>query len=269
MIDPGKDRVLITGAAGAIGTALRHGLRSGWSHLRLTDARLIKDPANNEEVVIADVSDRPAIERMMDGVSAVVHLTGAGADYSLEDLFRINVRGVFDVFECARLAGVQRIVYASSNHAFGCYPITERVTPDLPPRPDSLYGAFKVYGETILREYFERHGIRSVSMRIGTYRTLPIDQRSLATWLSPRDVARLVDASLRHADPGCLIVNGYSANTRIKIADPNWEFLGYEPKDNAEDHIEMLRSQGVDVDGPWEWPEHGGSHARAPERRPR
>lgn len=268
MIDPAKDTVLITGAAGAIGTALRHGLRAGWSHLRLTDSRPIKDPALNEEPVVADISDRPAIERMMRGVSAVVHLTGVGADYSLEDLFRVNVRGVFDVFECSRLAGVQRIVYASSNHAFGCYPITERVTPEMPPRPDSLYGAFKVYGETILREYFDRHGIRSVSIRIGTYRTLPIDQRSLATWLSPGDVARLVNASLRHQDPGCLVVNGYSANTRIKIADTNWDFLGYAPKDNAEDHIEMLRAQGVDVDGPWEWAEHGGSHARVPERRP-
>jgi uronate dehydrogenase len=269
MIDPNKDTVLITGAAGAIGTALRDGLRANWRRLRLTDARPIKDPTPNEEPIIADVSDRPAIERMMQGVSAVIYLTGAGADYSLEDLFRINVRGVFDVFESARLAGVQRIVYASSNHAFGCYPITERVTPELPPRPDSLYGAFKVYGETMLREYFDRHGIRSVSMRIGTYRTLPIDQRSLATWLSPGDVARLVDASLRHADPGCLIVNGYSANTRIKTFDPNWGFLGYEPKDNAEDHVEMLRAKGVDVDGPWEWLEHGGSHARVPERRVR
>ena len=269
MIDPAKDRVLITGAAGAIGSALRQGLRAGWSHLRLTDARPIKDPANNEECVVADVSDRAAIEKMMDGVSAVVHLTGVGQDYSLDDLFRVNCRGVFDVFEAARLAGVKRIVYASSNHAFGCYPITEQITPDMTPRPDSLYGAFKVYGETILRNYFDRHAIHSVSMRIGTFRNLPIDQRSLATWLSPGDAARLVDASLRHSDPGCLIVNGYSANTRIKVADTNWQFLGYQPQDNAEDHIEMLRSKGVDVDGPWEWAEHGGSHANVPERRPR
>jgi uronate dehydrogenase len=269
MIDPAKDTILITGAAGAIGSALRVGLRGGWRHLRLTDARPIKDPTPNEEPIVADVSDRSMIERMMQGVTAVVHLTGVGADYSLEDLFRVNVRGVFDVFESARLAGVQRIVYASSNHAFGCYSIAESVNPDMKPRPDSLYGAFKVYGETILRNYFDRHGIRSVSMRIGTYRTLPIDQRSLATWLSPGDVARLVDASLRHADPGCLIVNGYSANTRIKVADTNWKFLGYEPRDNAADHIEMLRAKGIDVDGPWEWPEHGGSHARVPERRVR
>ncbi len=269
MIDPGTDRVLITGAAGAIGTALRNGLRAGWRHLRLTDARPIANPTPNEEIVVADVSDRAAIEAMMQGVKAVVHLTGVGGDYSLEDLFRVNARGVFDVFECARLAGVERIVYASSNHAFGCYPITETVDPGMTPRPDSMYGALKAFGETILRMYYDRHGIRSVSMRIGTYRTLPIDQRSLATWLSPADVARLVDASLRHADPGCLVVNGYSNNTRLKIARTHWDFLGYQPQDNAEDHVGMLRAQGIDVDGPWEWPEHGGHHARVAEKRVR
>jgi hypothetical protein len=98
---------------------------------------------------------------------------------------------------------------------------------------------------------------------------LPIDQRSLATWLSPGDVAQLVDLSLRHPDPGCLVVNGYSANTRLKVARAGWDVLGYKPRDNAEDHIEMLRGKGVDVDGAREWPEHGGSHAQAPERVPR
>jgi len=268
-INPATDRVLITGAAGAIGTALRDGLRADWRHLRLTDAKPIANPAPNEECIVADIADRAAIERMINGVAAVVHLAGVGGDYTLEDLWRVNARGMFDVFEAARLGGVQRIVFASSNHAFGCYPIDERVSPALPPRPDSLYGTFKAWGETMLRCYYDRHGIRSVSLRIGTYRVLPIDQRSLATWLSPGDVARLVDASLRHPDPGCLVVNGYSANTRIKTFDPNWEFLGYHPRDNAEDHREMLRGRGVDVDGAWEWPEHGGSHARAPERPPR
>ncbi|HVY17477.1 MAG TPA: NAD(P)-dependent oxidoreductase [Rhodopila sp.] len=270
MIDPASDTVLVTGAAGAIGTALRDGLREHWRHLRLTDIKPIRDPSPNEEPIVADVADRVALERMMQGVRAVVHLAGMIGNYDLESLFRVNARGLFDVFETARLSGVERIVFASSNHAFGCYPITERVTPALPPRPDSLYGVFKVWGETMLRNYYDRHGIRSVSLRIGTYRTLPIDQRSLATWLSPGDVAHLVDVSLRHPDPGCLVVNGYSNNTRLKTYDPNWAFLGYQPRDNAEDHREMLRAQGVDVDGPdkdeWEWPEHGGSHAQAPER---
>ena len=112
MVNPATDRVLITGAAGAIGTALRNGLRNDWRHLRLTDQRAITDPAPNEECIVADVSDRAGIERMMQGVAAVVHLAGVGGDYTLDDLFRVNARGMFDVFEAARLAGVQRIVVA-------------------------------------------------------------------------------------------------------------------------------------------------------------
>jgi uronate dehydrogenase len=270
MIDPETDRVLITGAAGAIGTALRTGLRDRWRHLRLTDIRPVRDLTANEEPVVADIADRPALEDMMRGVRAVVHLAGIVGTYTLEDLFRVNARGLFDVFEAARLAGVERIVFASSNHAFGCYPITEKVSPALPPRPDSLYGVFKVWGETMLRQYHDRYGIRSVSLRIGTFRAQPIDQRSLATWLSPADAAHLVDVSLRHPDPGCMVVNGYSNNTRLKTVDPNWATLGYQPKDNAEDHRERLRAKGVDVDaadrGEWEWPEHGGSFVRQPER---
>jgi uronate dehydrogenase len=270
MIDPKTDRVLITGAAGAIGTAVRDGLRANWRRLRLTDIREVRNLTGNEELIVADVADRPAVEAMMRDVRAVVHLAGVLGDYDLETLFRVNARGLFDVFESARLAGVERIVFASSNHAFGCYPITEPVSPALPPRPDSLYGVFKVLGETMLRNYYDRHHITSVSLRIGTYRALPIDQRSLATWLSPADVAQLVDLSLRHADPGCMVVNGYSNNTRLKTHDSNWAVLGYRPRDNAEDHRELLRGQGIDVGGPdrdeWEWREHGGSHARAPER---
>lgn len=266
MIDPAADTVLITGAAGGIGTALREGLRARWQHLRLTDIRPITGQTANEEFVLADIVDRAAIDRMMQGVKAVVYMTGVGNGASLEDLFRVNCRGVWDVFEAARLAGVERILYASSNHAFGCYPLDVAVSPEMPPRPDSMYGAFKAAFEDILRMYYDRYGIRSVSLRIGTYRTLPIDQRSLASWLSPGDVARLVDAALRHPDPGCLVVNGYSANTRLKVAKTHWDFLGYQPRDNAEDHVAMLREKGIDVDGPWEWAEHGGHHAHAPER---
>ncbi len=266
MIDPRTDRVLITGAAGLIGSALREHLRPAYHHLLLTDMRDVVDLAANETLATADITDRPAMERMAASCKALVHLAGLGGPGDLEALFRANVRGLFDAFEAARLGGIRRIVFASSNHAFGCYPIEVPVSPDMPARPDSLYGAFKVLGETMLRTYHERHGIASVSLRIGTFRALPIDQRSLATWLSPRDVAQLVDLSLRHPDPGCLIVNGYSGNRRLKTSDPNWAFLGYAPLDNAEDHVAMLRDMGVDVDGPWEWPEHGGAFARGEER---
>jgi uronate dehydrogenase len=203
----------------------------------------------------------------MQGVGALVHLAGATHAYDLETLFQSNARGLWVSFEAARLAGVRRIAFASSNHAFGCWPITERVTPAHPPRPDSLYGALKVMGETMLRYYFDRHGIRSVSVRIGTCRRLPMDQRSLATWLSPADVTQLFERALLHDDPGCLVVNGYSGNTRLRTFDPDWSFLGYVPEDDAERHLDMLRAQRVDVDGAWEWPEHGGAMARQPEPR--
>jgi uronate dehydrogenase len=268
MIDPDRDTILITGAAGLIGRFVREGLRPRGRHLRLLDVRPIDDLAANETGLLADIADRAALDAATDGAAAVVHLAGVAAPYTLEDLFAVNVRGVFDVFESARLAGIRRIVFASSNHAHGCYPIDHRVAPCEPPRPDSLYGAFKVFGETMLRTYHERHAIASVSLRIGTFRAEPIDQRSLATWLSPADMVQLVELSLRHPDPGALVVNAYSGNTHLKVATDGWDALGYRPGDDAESFRERLRAAGVDVDGPWEWSEHGGAMAREPEHPP-
>src|SRR6202035_3902963 len=100
MIDPETERVLITGAAGAIGTALRDGLRAkNWRRLRLTDIRPVSNLTHNEEAIVADVADRSAIEAMMRDVRAVVHLAGVLGNYDLEELFRVNARGLFDVFE--------------------------------------------------------------------------------------------------------------------------------------------------------------------------
>jgi len=267
-IDPTTGRVLITGATGMVGAMLRVGLRPRWRHLRLLVRKPVPDLAENEEMVFGQIDDREAVTRAMEGVDAVVHLAAAAYRIDLETLFRANARGVFDVFEAARLGGVRRIVFASSNHAFGAWPITERVTPQHLARPDSLYGVFKVMAESMLQYYFDRHGIRSVSVRIGTCRPLPPDQRSLATWLSPADMVQMFERGLLHDDPGCLVVNGYSANTRLKTFDPNWGFLGYTPRDNAEEHLDMLRAKGVAVDGPWELPDHGGRMASEPEWPP-
>ena len=262
--------MLITGAAGAIGTALRTGLRSHWRHLRLTDIRPVPDLAGNEELVVADIADRAAVENMMRGVKAVVHLAGIVGTYTLEDLFRRQCAGPVrrvrgrpaGRHRAHRVCQQQPCLRPLSDHREGLAgPAAAARQP---------YGVFKVWGETMLQHYYDRYGIRSVSLRIGTFRAQPIDQRSLATWLSPADVAHLVDVSLRHPDPGCMVVNGYSNNTRLKTFDPNWATLGYQPKDNAEDHREALRAKGVDVDAPdrgeWEWPEHGGSFPRTPDR---
>jgi uronate dehydrogenase len=267
-LDPATDPVLITGAAGEIGAALRRGLR-GRYRLRLADIRPIPGLAPGEEAVQLEVADRDGLDRAMQGAAALVHLTGVPAEHDLETLFDVNARGVFDTFEAARLAGIRRIVFASSNHAFGNYSIGVAVDAAMPPRPDSLYGVFKILGETMLRYYHERHGIASVSLRIGTFRSEPIDQRSLATWLSPRDAVHLVDRALRHPDPGCLVVNAYSGNTRLKVARTGWDLLGYQPQDDAERFVPGLQARGIDTDGPWQWPEHGGAFVHQPEKPPR
>jgi hypothetical protein len=113
--------------------------------LRPIDIRPVQTPTNNEEAIVSDIGDRAAPERMVQDVRAVAHLAGVIGSYTLEDLFCVKVRRQFDVFESTRLAGVERcILFASSNHAFGCYPITENLSPALPARRDSLCGVFKV-----------------------------------------------------------------------------------------------------------------------------
>ena len=227
MINPATDRVLITGAAGAIGTALRNGLRSDWRQLRLTDIRPDRRSRHRtRRCIVADIGDR-AGDRAHDAAASRPSCISPASvgDYTLEDLFRVNARGLFDVFEAARLAGVERIVFAIQQPRLRLLSDHRKVSPALPPRPDSLYGTFKAWGETMLRGYFDRHGIRSVSLRIGTYRTLPIDQRSLATWLSARRrraAGRRVAAPSRSRLPGGerLFQQHAHQDPRSQLGDP-------------------------------------------------
>lgn len=253
-------RILTTGAAGRIGRTLRQGLAGRAALLRLSDIHPPAPAGPGEEVMTADICDPVAMDAAMQGVEALVHLAGAPdpADHDL--MYRTNVQGLWTVFDAARRAGVKRIVFASTNHVFGMYPVAETVTPDHPPRPDSMYGATKAFGETLLRWLWEKQDIESVALRIGTFRPEPHDQRSLATWLSPADMVRLADRALHQQAVGCRVVLGFSANTRLRVRDPGWAAIGYAPEDDAERHRERLRQAGVDVDGPPEWPIHGGDY---------
>lgn len=252
--------VLITGAAGRIGSTLRAGLAGRHGKFRLLDRRPIAELRANEEAIIAELSDRPALARAVDGVDAMIHLAGAPEPRDFEEMFRANVRGLYDVFEAARAAGVKRIVFASTNHTYGMYPVEHGMTETDPVRPDSFYGVTKVFGETMLRYYFDKHGIESVSLRIGSFEDRPNQQRHLSTWLSPRDTVELVDRALKQPRVGAAIVFGMSNNTRIRIKHPNWEAIGYRPSDNAETWLDRLKTEGVAVDGPLQWKIHGGMY---------
>ncbi|GAA1940309.1 NAD-dependent epimerase/dehydratase family protein [Kitasatospora viridis] len=227
-------RVLLTGAAGRIGTSLRELLPGYGYQLRSFD-RL---PVPGEpDAVVADLREAGALAAAMDGVDAVVHAAGIAGEAPFADIMAANVEGTYQLYEAARAAGVRRIVYASSNHAVG---FTERpadggrVPDSTPQRPDTYYGLSKCFGENLASLYADRHGMETVSLRIGSFAPEPRSVRMLATWLSPGDCARLVHAALTGPVAGHTVAYGISGNTRAWWDLTSARALGYQPLDDAE-----------------------------------
>lgn len=233
-------RVLITGAGGEIGRALRAGLYGHYPLLRLLDIKP-QDPARaGEELLTADVTDPHATLAALQDVDCVVHLAGVPREDTWDAILPNNIVGTYNVFEAARLNRVERVIFASSNHAVGYHRLARTIGPDALPRPDSRYGVSKVFGEAVGRLYADKHGTSVACLRIGSYRDRPQDARQLSTWISPRDMVQLarrcIDAPAFHY----LIVYGVSANTRSRWLNPSADFLGYQPQDNAEDFAAEL-----------------------------
>jgi uronate dehydrogenase len=228
--------VLVTGASGTIGTTVRSGLRElGWA-LRCVD--LVAGP----DVSAVDITSPDALDHVMPGVDAVVHLAGQPVEAPWPVIRHANLDGTYEVFEAARRHDVTRVVYASSNHAVGFTPIPSdaELPADLAARPDTLYGVSKVFGEALGRYYAERYGLQVACLRIGTFAPCPPDVRALSTWLSPADCVRLVDACLRSESLSYSIVWGVSANTRRIWSLAAGHELGYFPADDAEMHAAAL-----------------------------
>lgn len=226
-------RVLITGAAGEIGSALRAAWTGQFPALRLTDQRDLGTAAPGEELVHADLTDFGQVSAAMDGVDAVVHLGGIPNEHTYGRIRDVNVDGTYHVLEAARQAGVRRVAFASSIHAVGYYP-REPIGPLVPVRPDTYYGVSKVFGEALGRMYFDRYGLEFVAVRICSFQPRPQDARHLSTWLSPRDAAQLFSRAVTAPDVGYLIVAGISGNTRRWMTPDGWDTLGYAPQDDAE-----------------------------------
>ena len=186
---PDPRRVLITGAAGRIGTYLRERLSTADWQLRLLDSRPFDD---DRDVIIADIRDESALAVAMRDVDAVVHLAGISVEAPLDDILAMNIEGTWRVFDAARRAGVPRVVYGGSNHAIGFTPRCELLRADVPLRPDTNYGVSKAFGESVGRFYADRYSMQVACLRIGSCDDRPRSPRMLATWLSPDDAARLV-----------------------------------------------------------------------------
>jgi nucleoside-diphosphate-sugar epimerase len=243
---PPAARIAITGAGGLIGRLIAADLAAD---------HLVRALAHED----ADVTDLDALTDAFAGCDAVVHLAAAShVNAPWEVVLPDNLVGARHVFEAAYRAGVGRVVFASSNHAVGMYewdaarfvdpdhPI--EVTVDVAARPDSLYGASKVWGEAVGRYYVERRGLSVVCLRIGWVTdddrppAIPagadeddrlIAVRGVGMWLSHRDCTSLVRAALA-AEVDFAVVHGVSDNVGrwLSLGEAR-DRLGWVPRDGA------------------------------------
>jgi uronate dehydrogenase len=227
-------RLLLTGAAGGLGSQLRPRLKAYCDTLRLADKAALGAAAVGEELHAVALEDRAAMRALLDGVDAVVHLGGVSVEGPFDPILQANILGVYNLYEAARVHGVKRIVFASSNHVTGFYRQDEVISPTDPVRPDSYYGVSKAFGENLARFYWDRHGIETACLRIGSSFPAPKDRRMLATWLSYDDLERLVVACLSAPVVGYSVVYGLSDN-RVKWWDNTAaSHLGFVPQDSSE-----------------------------------
>lgn len=233
----GAPLVLITGAAGRIGTALRSALSQYRLRLHDRDLRRV-ELKPNEEAVECDLADFAGIRQAVEGCDAVIHLAGdPRPSASWWELRSPNIDGPYHVFEAARQAGVRRLVFATTNHVTGM--LDQRgewpISPAGELAPDSLYGVTKAFGEALGRYYAENSDLSVVCLRIGWFhdRELVDNPDWLRMWISEPDLGRLFNAAVT-ADVKFGIYYGVSNNTpmRYDLSNVRAE-LGYEPQDDS------------------------------------
>jgi uronate dehydrogenase len=244
--------LLMTGAAGGLGTALRDRLKANCDVLRLSDRADFGAARAGEEVVLADLADPQAVDAMVQGCQAIVHLGGISVEADFAPILQANILGVYNLYEAARKHGVKRVVFASSNHVMGFYKQSETITVDHPARPDSLYGVSKAFGEDLSRMYFDRYGIETACLRIGSSFAEPKDRRMLASWLSFDDLHRLITACLTTPVLGHTAIYGMSNNAVTWYDNSGARHVGYVPQDSADPFREAIyaRTPAPDLTDP-------------------
>lgn len=227
-------RVLLTGAAGNLGRNLREHLADVADELVVTDRADMAPALGHETLVRCELADFVKVKALLSGVDAVVHFGGVPVEDTFEEILNSNIRGSYNVYEAARLAGAQRIVFASSIHAVGFHRRKTAVGVRCDHRPDSLYGVSKCFVEDLARYYFDKFGIESVCLRINSCFREPLDRRMLGTWLSYSDCVELVRRSLLAPRVGFTVLYGVSDNSEAFVSNEGARHIGFRPRDSAE-----------------------------------
>ena len=258
-------RLVLTGAAGRLGSYLREPLSKLCSELVSSDQ--IKDIGSlypGERYVQADLAQYDQIHALLEGAEMVVHFGAIGDEAPFETLLGPNIIGAYNVWEAAHRHGLRRVVYASSIHAVGMYPRQEFIGTDVPHRPDTFYGLAKCFAEDLARLYWDKRGLEAVCLRILSAAQVT-SPRALGTWLSYDDLIQLVIRAIDTPTTGFSVIYGVSKNDRVPVDNAGASYLGYRPVDNAEQFAAQILSEAPphDPTDPAQT-RHGGAFAAVP-----
>ena len=241
-------RLLLTGAAGNLGRELRPRLKAYCQTLRLSHRSDMGEAVEGEEIVVASLEDRGAVLNLLKDVDAVIHMGGVSTEKPWDDILAGNIVGAYNLYESARKNKVKRILFASSNHVTGFYRQDEVISPRDPVRPDGLYGLSKAFGENLAQLYWDRYGIETVSLRIGSSFVEPKDRRMLATWMSYDDTERLIVSALTAPVVGHTIIYGMSDNRTTWWDNTGARHIGYCPQDSSEPFRDAVEARQPIID---------------------
>src|SRR6266404_594996 len=162
-------KIALSGAGGQLGSVVRKALLARDIPLRsAAGSRPLTPLVDGEDVMHGDLRDPAVVDRLLEGVDVLIHFAGTSVERPLPEIIENNLVGLHQVYEGARRNKVRRVIFASSNHAFGMHSVKDKLKLDAPFRPDGLYGLSKVWGEAMTRMYWDKHGIEGISVRIGT-----------------------------------------------------------------------------------------------------
>jgi len=227
-------RIVLTGAAGRLGSYLREPLSKLAEEIVSSDiADDIGKLYPNESYVKADIAEMDEIMPLLKDADMVVHFGAYVDEGPFEKLLGPNFIGAYNIWEAAYQNGLKRVVYASSIHAVGMYPKNEFIGTDVPHRPDTFYGLAKCFAEDLGSLYWDKRGLESVHMRILSCAQVT-NPRAVGSWLSYDDLIQLVEKSVTTPITGFSIIYGVSNNDRAPVDNAKASHLGYRPKDNAE-----------------------------------
>ena len=224
-------RILITGAAGAIGETLVQGLKDRYSQRGL-DRQPMPDL---EDAIVGDLADFDTVLRATQDMDAVMHLGGNPSGGSpWEEILPNNIIGTYNVLEAARQNGVRRIAYASRAGLLGPYPKEQQRTVEMLPLPTSYYSISKVFGESLGYMYASRFDMEFVSVRIGNFkRDRPSPEHPHQ--LSHADAVQVFERAVLQPDVTYEVVFGVSDSTwPLYDVEHGRQVIGYHPQDKSE-----------------------------------